>query len=58
MVVVIGGLLGFRSSGKSNHCKDQHGLMVGFSSNFCFGIVVVICWGGWLCSSNLSPCCG
>ena len=58
MVVVIGGLLGFHSSGKSNHYKDQHGLMVGFSSNFCFRIVVVIYWGGWLCSSNLSPCCG
>ena len=42
-----GGLLGFNGSGKSDHFKDQHGLlMVGFSSNFCFRIVVVIYWGG------------
>ena len=35
--------LGFSGNGKSDHFKDQHGLlMVGFSSNFCFGIVVVI----------------
>ena len=46
VVVVIGGLLGFDGNGKSDHFKDRHGLMVGFSSNFCFGIVVVICWGG------------
>ena len=46
MVVVIGGLLGFGGSGKSDHFKDRHELMVGFSSNFCFGIVVVIFWGG------------
>ena len=43
MVVVIGGLLGFGGSGKSNHFKDRYELMVGFSSDFCFGIVVVIC---------------
>ena len=42
MVVVIGGLLGFGNNGKSDHFKYWHGLMVGFSSNFCFGIVVVI----------------
>ena len=41
MVVVIGGLLGFCGSGNSNHGKDQHGLMVGFSPNICFGIIVV-----------------
>ena len=41
---------------------NRHGLMVGFSSNFffCFfvGIVVMICWGGWWCSSDLGPCYG
>ena len=36
---------------------NQHGLMVGFSSIFCFGIVV-ICWGGWWCSSDLGLRCG
>ena len=58
MVVVIGGLLGFSGSGKSDHFKERHELMMGFSSNFCFGIVVMICWGGWWCSSDLGPCCG
>ena len=58
VVVVISDLLGFGDSGKSDHFKDRHGLMVGFSSNFCFGIVVVICWGGWWCSCDLGPCCG
>ena len=37
---------------------NRHGLMVGFSSIFCFGIVFVICWGGWWCGSDLGPCCG
>ena len=31
---------------------NQHGLMVGFSSIFIFGIVV-ICW-----AKDLGPCCG
>ena len=34
-MVVIGGLLGFGGNGNSDHFKDRHGLMVGFSSNFC-----------------------
>ena len=58
MVVVIGGLLGFSGSGKSDHFKERHELMMGFSSNFCFGIVVVIFWGGWWCSNDLGLCCG
>ena len=29
------GLLGFGGSGNSDHFKDRHGLMVGFSLNFC-----------------------
>ena len=34
-MLVIGGLLGFGGNGNSDHFKDRHGLMIGFSSNFC-----------------------
>ena len=57
-MVVLTMVSGFGGDG------NRHGLMVGFSSIFffcfCFfvGIVVVICWDGWWCSSDLGPCCG
>jgi len=44
--------LGFGDRSKSNHGKDRHGLMVGFSPKFCFGIVVVCGFAvgaDWVC---------
>ena len=52
-VVILAMVSGFGGGG------NRHGLIVGFSSIFCFGIVV-ICWAEDLgpCSSDLGSCCG